>query len=191
MKTYLKTVIGLAAGLALAALVFAVGGCGGASDNYTRVQTTLSGADITYEYPADYQMPPGGIGDNAITYLHYLGKVQVYNADTMLFIETDNITPGQTAATMMEQSITSIRNTSVDFSLIKRTTTTVAGYDAELLAFTTTFTDTPLTSVTVTAWVAYFTRGDRVWEIGVMADADLGSHAETEYRHLVGSFTFK
>ncbi len=191
MKHRLAIVLALTAALALVGVALALAGCsGGSSSNYTQERTTLSGADIAYEYPTGYQMPSGGIGVNAVTYLHYLGKVEMYNADVMLFIETDNITPYQTAADMLEQSITAIMKNTQGFQLIKRTTTKVAGYDAELFAFTATFSDTPLDSTTTTTWVAYFTRGDRVWELGVMADSDIGDVAKTEYQHLVDSFSF-
>jgi hypothetical protein len=193
MKKYLNTWVGLAAGLALFGIVLAAAGCGGgaSSGDYSLVTTAFSGANITFEYPNAYQMPPGGNGDTSITYLHYLGQVETYNADAMFFIETDNVTAGQSAASMMDQSVTAIMKSSMGFQLIKRTTAKVAGYKAEMLAFTATFADTPLSSTTTTTWVAYFVRGDRVWEMGVMANSDLADTARSEYQHLVDTFSFK
>ena len=59
-----------------------------------------------------------------------------------------------------------------------------------MLAFTASFQTTPLTSANNTTWVAYVARGDRVWEMGVMGNTDLGATAENEYQHLISTFTF-
>jgi hypothetical protein len=174
----------------LAAMPFAAAGCGSGGDG-NAVQTTLSGADIAYSYPKGYEMPPGGPGDSAITYLRYIGDIEDYEADRMLFIETEPLPEDTSAADMLQQSISAILSISMNFQLIKRTTTKVAGYHAELLAFTSTFGNTPLTSTTTTTWVAYLEREGLVWEMGAMTNADLEGAAEADFKHLTDSFSFE
>ncbi len=193
MKSYQKTLAGIIAGLALLGIALAVSGCGGStgsSANYSVVSTSFSGANITYEYPKGYQMPPGGAGDTSITYMHYLGKVESYNADAMFFIETSNLTTGHTASMLLDQDVTSIIQNTTEFHLIRRAPVKVDGASGEMLAFSASFQTTPLTSENNTTWVAYVARGDRVWQLGVMANTDLGATAENEYKHLISTFTF-
>ena len=192
MKKGLKTAFALVIALALLGLPLTLAGCGGGSGKYTAVTTAFSGATVTYEYPDGYQMPPGGPGDTSITYMHFLnGQVEQYNADVMFFIETANLTPGHTASDQMDSDISSIMQNTQGFRLIKRATTKVLGYDAQLLAFTATFVDTPLTSTTATTWVTYFARDGKVWELGAMANSDIGDTAQTVQQHLVDTFKFQ
>jgi hypothetical protein len=194
MKPYRYILLGLGAVLMLGMLLLGAAGCGGPRSDYTPVTTAFSGANITYEYPKTYEMPPGGPGDNSITYLRYVDSANAtsqYVADRMIFIETQPLDPDTGAAALMDQDIGTIMQNGLNFQLVKRTTTRVAGIGAELLAFTMDFPSSPLTDETATTWVAYFEHGDNIWEIGVMANASLGDAAETDFKHLVASFSFK
>jgi hypothetical protein len=192
MKKGLKISFALVITLALLGLPLTVAGCGGGSGKYTAVTTTFSGASISYEYPDGYQMPPGGPGNTSITYMRFLGgQVEQYNADVMIFIETANLTPGHTESDQMDSDVASIMQSTQNFRLIKRATTKVLGYNAQLLAFTATFVDTPLTSTTTTTWVTYVERDGKVWELGAMANSDIGDTAQTVHNHLVDTFKFQ
>ena len=191
MKRYLERLGCLAMVVILGGLVIAAAGCGRSGGDYSLVQTAFSGADIIYSYPDTYRMPPGGPGNSSLTYLRYLGKVEDLDSDRMIFIETLPPAGAGDAAAQMDKDLNSILDSTLDFRLIKRTTTSVAGYDAELLAFSATFPDTPLTSRTTTTWVAYFFRDGLIWEMGVMTNADLEGAAEADFKALVASFAFE
>ena len=178
--------------LLLAAVVFAgiLSGCGPRSVG-TTTTIALAGENVTFTYPESYTAPPDGPGDNAVTYRHFVGDPADFKADRMIFIETQPISLSDSAETLLDQDLGNILQSGPDFKLIKRTTRKIDGQTASLVAFTQTFPTVALTSQTTTTWVAYLVRGDTIWQLGVMANADLGDAAEQDFKTFTSSFKFE
>jgi hypothetical protein len=178
--------------LLLAVIVLAgiLAGCGAGSTG-TTTTIALAGENVTFTYPEGFTAPPNGPAENAITFRHFVGDPADFMADRMIFIETQTISPSDSAESLLDEDLGNILQSGPDFSLIKRTTLKIDGQTASLLAFTQTLPTLALTSQTTTTWVAYLARGGTIWQMGVMTNADLGDIAEQDFRSFTSSFKFE
>lgn len=171
----------------LMGLSLVAAGCG-SPENVETAHLSLSGVNISYSYPADYELPSNGLTESTVAYLRFLDQEETSDADRMLFI--GSVPATGSAANMLDEDIWAIMLASRDFLDLANTTIQVDGYDASVASFTATMPSS-LVSSTTTTWVAYFKREDRMWQFGVTTTADLEGAAEADFMVLAESFKFE